>query len=416
MKSIQLFFLSAFTVTLLACGPDYSYEEDYAMDAYEMEEIEMEMLEEIRVEDPEAYAEIMADHARYQQVVRNDESSYKPVNHRMQEYEGGKGNGNSNGIYKGNGNNNFSGGGNGNIKWFELKNPQTGQTLKYVPLPSNWRVTPNSWESPNGSTLMVYPGKQLGGHVKSIDQVIQQYILPLIQQMGGRVDRTIDLPGITRADQQEMNGYEYIGGARPVMAAKGLELTENSTGEKGLMIIHFMRLSSNYGTVCKYWFHLMGTKGSAASHEKDKQAVIYALSNFKMNAQAVAAHNSQTSNMLAQKDAAFQRNQAQKWDHFNKMQDIKRSTSNSVSDTYQDMYRNINGMRDAGHKKSVDGIWEQSPYTNPYNGQSMNLSNQYKYYYINQAGQTFGTNNPNFNPAQHPQMNQHNWRLMSSGN
>jgi hypothetical protein len=104
------------------------------------------------------------------------------------------------------------------------------------------------------------------------------------------------------------------------------------------------------------------------------------------------------------------------WDHFNKMQEIKRSTSNSVSDTYQDMYRNINGMRDAGHKKSVDGIWEQSPYTNPYNGQSMNLSNQYKYYYINQAGQTFGTNNPNFNPAQHPQMSQHNWRRMYSGN
>jgi hypothetical protein len=403
MKSIQLFVLSAFTVTLFACGPDYSYEEDYAMNAYEME-----IFEEIRAEDPEAYAAMRAYQARNQQVIRNEKSTFKPVNYRMQGYEGGKGNGN----------NTFSGStnGNDNIMWFELKNPQTGQTLKYVPLPSNWQVKPNVWESPNGSKLMVYPGKELGGHVQSIGQVIQQNILPLIQQLGGRVDKTIDLPGIARADQQEMNEYEYLGGAKPVMTAKGLELTELSTGDKSIMIVHFMRLSTNYGTVCKYWFHLMGTEGSAASHEKDKQAVIYALSNFKMNAQAVAVQNRQTSNMLAQKDAVFQKNQAQKWDHFNKMQDIKRSTSNSVSDTYQDMYRNINGMRDAGHKKSIDAIWEESPYTNPYNGQSMNRSNDYKYYYMNQAGQTFGTNDPNYNPAQDPQMNQYNWRQMSSGN
>ena len=55
-------------------------------------------------------------------------------------------------------------------------------------------------------------------------------------------------------------------------------------------------------------------------------------------------------------------------------------------------------MNDEGHSKAVNGVHERNAMVNPYTGQQINLSNNYKYYYMNQFGQYFGTNDEFYSP------------------
>jgi hypothetical protein len=286
--------------------------------------------------------------------------------------------------------------------------PQTGMVSSYMPLPASWRVAPDKWTSPGRSEVTLRKGIQLNASVNSIDQVIQQIIIPAFRQDGVRADKVVDLPAVRQADQKEQDGYFSYGNAQNFVQAKGIELTQTSTGNKAFIVVHFLVKRNQYHQIPSYWFHVLGA-GAGGSFEKDKDALIYALANFKMNPQWVAAHNRQVQGQLASNDARFQQKQKENWDHFNRMQDINR-TNSSVGDIYHDMYKNTSAMKDRGQERAVNGIHERNAMVNPYSGEQINLGNNYKYYYMNQFGQYFGTNDEFYNPERDPNVNHQEWR------
>jgi hypothetical protein len=50
-------------------------------------------------------------------------------------------------------NNQFANTQNGNVKMHPLQDPQTGMVAGHLPLPANWKVTPNKWQGPENTAV-----------------------------------------------------------------------------------------------------------------------------------------------------------------------------------------------------------------------------------------------------------------------
>lgn len=71
----------------------------------------------------------------------------------------------------------------------------------------------------------------------------------------------------------------------------------------------------------------------------------------------------------------------------------------SIGDMMFESWKKREGMRDAGHAKSVNGIWEVQPWKTP-SGNTVMLNQNYNHAWQLQNGSIVLTNNANFNPMQ----------------
>ena len=75
------------------------------------------------------------------------------------------------------------------------------------------------------------------------------------------------------------------------------------------------------------------------------------------------------------------------------------SSDTSVGDMMFESWKKREGMRDAGHSKSINGIWEVQPWQTP-SGSTVLLNQNYNHAWQLQNGSIVLTNNANFNPMQ----------------
>lgn len=291
------------------------------------------------------------------------------------------------------------------LKYFPVYDPNYGMVSRYVPLPAHWKVA-DLWSTPTGSKTGYVQGGPV--NVTSVDQVIQQIFLPKFQNTI-RVVGMEDLPQIARADQQEQEGYYSYMPTQNHTQAKGIEYVETSTGNRGYFIIHYLLKASQVGRYAYYWGHNLYSTGN--TFDQDKKAFIYALANTQINPEYLAAYNRKEAGQLAANDAAFQRKMAARQQSFNSAMATSR-TNSDISDIYQETWRNTSGMNDRGHESSINGIHERNAMVNPYTGANTNIQSGYKYYYMNQSGQYFGTNDEFYSPERDPNINHQEWRKM----
>lgn len=384
MKTLNLFTLIAIATFFFACGPydyaDYGYEEAYYGNEY------YEEYDEAQLAQLEANGGYAATPTQTGYSAANDNPNFQRTNYQ-------------------NVNNNNRNNQQGNIKYFPVYDPKTRMVSRYVPLPSHWNVG-DFWTTPTGSKV----GYVQGGMVNfsSIDQVINQVIIPKYQNKI-RVVRIDDLPQIASADKNEAEGYYSYMPTQNHPQAKGIEYTENGTGAKGYLIVHFMVKTNQMGRTAFHYAHNLYSTGN--TFEQDKKAIVYALANSKMNPQYLQAYNQREAGQLAANDAAFQRKMAARWQDFNNTVAANR-TNSDISDIYQETWRNTSGMNDAGHEKTINGIHERTAITNPYTGGTTYVPNANKYHYMNKNGQYMGTNNALYNPNLDPRVNNNEWKRM----
>lgn len=75
------------------------------------------------------------------------------------------------------------------------------------------------------------------------------------------------------------------------------------------------------------------------------------------------------------------------------------SSDTSIGDMMFESWKKREGMKDAGHSKSVNGIWEVQPWQTP-SGNTVMLNQNYTHAWQLQDGSIVQTNNSNFNPMQ----------------
>lgn len=88
------------------------------------------------------------------------------------------------------------------------------------------------------------------------------------------------------------------------------------------------------------------------------------------------------------------------------------SANTSIGDMMFDSWKRREGMKDAGHQKSINGIWEVQPWQTS-SGSTVLLNQNYNHAWELQNGSIVLTNNANFNPMQ--RFNQ-TGQMMQQGN
>jgi len=304
-------------------------------------------------------------------------------------------------------------GGNGEIIMHTSVDPKTGKPSGYIPLPSNWKVTNKGWMGPGNTVVQAQKGgsySQMQRQINSIDQIIQQDLLPWLQKGGYQVLNTASLPEIAQNDKLMFSKYWSAMPVQNHHDSKGIEY-KDTRGYKGMVIVHFTLSRSQYGSFAHYYMHVL--HAPAKQYESSKKHVIYALANMKQDPQAVAAHNQREQQKSNASWTAHNQKMRTNQQNFNNWQKSQQTLS-EVSDIYHEGWKKRNAMNNAGHEKSINGIWERQNMNNPYGGGQTTVQQGYKYYYINQNGQYFGTNNANYNPNTDPNMNHTNWRRMQN--
>jgi hypothetical protein len=299
--------------------------------------------------------------------------------------------------------------------WHPMHDPKLGMVCEYIPLPADWTVSSQGWDGPGGTMVRMEQGQRYflqQTPYRSIDELLQQTIAPEIQKAGYQVVNTTYLPEIARQDDAAFNRTWKAFPAQANNAVACIEY-EGHDG-KGLGVVHFSVVQSQMGGYVLFYIHKMHT--SARQYDQAKKTVLYALANTRPDQQWVNAFNQQAQARSQQASAAHQSRMAQRQSAFQASQRAAQTLS-EVGDIYHETYQNTNGMRDAGHTRSIQGIQEVTTRTNPFTGQTRDIQNGNKYYYVNAQGQWFGTDNPNYNPNLDPQRNNTEWRrYQPSGN
>lgn len=314
---------------------------------------------------------------------------------------------------------NSSNSGNGfgaQVKMQAIIDPKTGRPSSYVPLPTNWKITQSAWLGPNGTKVDYRPGGTFTPQqrqINSVDQIIQQEMIPKLKQGGVTIDGVIDLPSIANNNKRTFSQYWKAMPAQELHQVKGIEMTDPRTNTKGILIVHLILSRSQYGSFGTYYSNAMVAKTNR--YEKDKKTLIHALSNIQLDRQHLAAYNQREQQKSNASWAAHNQRMRQNQSNFDSWQKTQQTLSD-ISDINHEGWKRRNAIQDAGHSKSINGIWEREARVNPNTGQQMNVQTGYKYYYMNEFGQYFGTNDEFYNPERDPNVNHMNWKKVRRPN
>ena len=289
---------------------------------------------------------------------------------------------------------------------------QTGMVSAHIPLPTGWKVSPQGWEWPGQAMVQEQKGGSFTqGQIPGPAQVVQQQILPRIQQNGLRVTGTEDLPAIAQHDQRNFAQYWKFAPSQDRHAATGIAYTD-AQGNPGYAVVHFVYSQSQFGNMAFYYLHVLQAQPDA--YEAARQAMLYALAHFQIDPQYLAAYNQREQQRAQASNQAHQQRMNANQQAFNAWNQTQQTYSD-ISDMSMESWRRRNAMNDHGHQQTINGIWEQQQGTNPYTGQQMDLPSGYNHYYVNPNGDYIGTDDHFYQPGMDPNVNHQDWQEVSPG-
>lgn len=294
----------------------------------------------------------------------------------------------------------------GQITWFPLYNPQTGELFSEVPLPSDWKVTPQVWSAPGNIRAREIAGEFLSGVDTSVDQIIQSKLIPMLTQTGNRVLSIEDYPQIAEYDRQYYAQLWKVAPSQDHHVAKGI-VYEGDANLKGVLVVHFTKSRSQFGTSVFYTMHLL--EGSAGAFDGRKREFLRALANIKPNLEQIAAYNQREQQKAATSMGNFNARQQQKQQQFDDWMATQRQSSSSALDSSMESWRRRQGMIDSGHQKQVDAIRGTAPIYNSNTGQTWEVEDGHDRYYMNNSGEYIPTDDQFYDPNMDPALNNQEW-------
>lgn len=293
-----------------------------------------------------------------------------------------------------------------------------GMVMAVIPFPKSWKQA-NSKEfayvGPNGIKVSGEFGRNFtynnpyGGQntpPMNLQQIIEAFFMPIAKQTQRKLLKTYELPEVAK------NKYNYLASlweyapSQKTVQAYGLEW-EDSQNTKYITVLV---LTDNKSQLGSYWtFFGQFLQAPSQNFETAKNQFIYGLANTQYNPAQIAAHN----------NSEIQRANASSANHNARMGALKQQGNaiantgkiySEISDINHNGYMNTSRMNDAGHSKSVDGIYGTTTVYNPnQSGQSYKVESYDNYYYGNNQGTVLSTDNSLYNPNLDPNYNNQDW-------
>ena len=314
------------------------------------------------------------------------------------------------------------------VKYFESIDKSTGLVSSRYPFPSNWKKSQQPgfiYEGSNNIRIsnyastnfqftnnqeIAYMWQQQGMQntpPMSLEQIIQQFYMPVAKETGRTLTKKYPLPEFARS-MTIFNNLLFVSvPTQRDIKAYGLEWTDAN----GISYISALTITISYSEISSSWtFGSQYLEAPNAYFEKAKEAFLYGITNFDTNPQWLRFCNQRDAKRAGQ---LYQ-------EHLGRMAAINaRSTSSkSVSDIYSEIsdinhkgYLNRSNINSAGHSKVINAISEQSVIGNHDTGEHYNVQSGSKYYWVNNDGLYLGTNNSLYDPRIDNKINKTEWTL-----
>jgi len=325
------------------------------------------------------------------------------------------------------------------IEMKPIRDPQTGRVTSYVPLPVSWKVVTNpqgtqGYQGPNGIQVNSLPmemyyfnidpyvaemtGKQVANPV-SAQTIMQQNIIPSIQQQGGTLIKQYDLPKIAQRSRQLVQGALN----RSQLQSYDVLASEwkQANGSKSFILLTHMVMHTQGGGSC-WAVSITELEAPAPAFDNAKETYLFAQSNWEVDRNSAMAHAAKLQQMdresaqrMAASSAAHNARMRSNEAAFQATQRAHTSSSNAILDMGMEGYQNRSASQDRLRQQEVNMIHEEYTVTNPWDNRSMQVQSGYQNYYINSQGQVIGSNDVNFNPNVHQNYNQSEWRKLAKG-
>lgn len=305
------------------------------------------------------------------------------------------------------------------IKTFQIRDFKTGLISSTIPFPASWKRLENNreytFEGPNnlkvsGTFGKNFPyGNQYGGQnvpPMSIKQIIDQFFMPTARKTHRKLIKTYELPKLAQGMHNYTSQLWKYAPSQDITKAYGVEWKDNSN-MKYITIVYLTNSQSQIGS---YWgFMGQYLQAQAQDFEYAKKAYIYGLENTRYNPQYIAAHNQREIQRANASNASHQSKMAVLRNQGNTIANTGNIYS-EISDINHNGYMNREKMKNAGHSKSVDGIYGNTTVFNPNaSGQTYKVESYDNYYYGNGQGEIISTDNSLYNPNLDPNVNNQDW-------
>lgn len=323
-----------------------------------------------------------------------------------------------------------------------IKDKETGQAMLYSPLPKSWKINPNpnapiQVTAPNNVTIkktefhqFAYAkdafrqqtiqkmGKQVAAP-QSLEQILQQQIVPSAQSQGYRLTNKYDMPAYRNKLNQFM-GQMYDMGSAIQISVMGTEW-ESNNGKKSFIVL--VRNFRTDGQFILWQLHTTELEAPASAFEQAKNAWVYSLENSQFNPQWVQATNQKLMAQKQQSDAKNRRMMQQSQiAHQQRMANIRAQGQailnngkiySDILDSSHKSYMDRSASSSAGQSAYVNSVWERQTMTDN-SGNLYQVDGYDNNVWMNQNNEYIGTDNYNYNPNLDNSVNNQNWQQLQS--
>lgn len=306
------------------------------------------------------------------------------------------------------------------ITYFKIHDQKTGLVSSTVPFPSSWKQRPNDkefvFEGPRNLKVSTAFGQQFtfgNGYYQSgrnvppmeLEQIIETYFMPIARQTRRTLVKTYELPKIATVAQQLKEQFWSFAPSQKTTKAYGLEWVD----DQNMSYITVLQVGVDRSDYGNSW-NMLGQYLQAATvdFEDAKKAFIYGLENTHYNPQWIAANNQQDIQRATVSNAAHQQRMAAIQARGNASQALAKTYSD-ISDISHAGYLKRSNINSAGHSKTINTIAENTVIANHGTGEHYTVPSGSQYYWVNNRGEYFGTNNANYDPRVDQTINQAEW-------
>ncbi len=323
-------------------------------------------------------------------------------------------------------------------KFQYVKDAKSGMIQYRMPLPADWLIH----QEPNAQYFITGPNNvrvnktesmtfaysndpytqqtlQMAGQqivpVYSLEQVVQQFIQPAAHAEGYSFIKSYPLPKVEAFWQRFSAGMPQTGSQRQYKTL-GTEW-KDSNGNQSFIIILQNIITKNQ--IVHWTLQTTELEAPQAYFEKATKAYLHGAANTEINPQWQQMMNGKLMGQIQQNEQFWAMKSAESAQaHQQRMAAInaRGNASSSIAKTYSEIsdishagYLKRSDINNAGHSKSVNMIGERTVIANHETNEHYNVQSGNKYYWVNNNGEYFGTDNSLYDPRIDNKINGSEW-------
>lgn len=307
-------------------------------------------------------------------------------------------------------------------------NDQKGQVWAEMPFPASWNLgAPDvAISGPNNIRVKDFPAQSFMinydpslayaysqtpmRELPSIDELIQQDLVPYFQQNGFNYVKNYELPEVAKIQKWYDDQLFKVGNPTSIIKVYGIDLTDNN----GNPAFYILRLNCSTTQSLRNWYYLGSLlQADPKVFELAKKQYLFGLSNMRFNLEPIKEYNEAEANRIGQSWAAFNQRMAANQRAFEAQQAAHINKSNAINDAIMGAYNSRMESMDRTHEKTIDGIYERENVQNPETGQTYKVEQGYNRYWMNNNGEYIATPQQNFDPNTVQGLNESNWQELN---